>query len=83
MAIDYRDHEVVFTDIVGVEDAEVLLAWLQEHGSAQADFSGCAHMHPANATSTHGRASARGRLACRRSSGHGSAQRLFQRLARR
>lgn len=48
MAIDYRDHEVVFTDIVGVEDAEVLLAWLQEHGSAQADFSGCAHMHPAN-----------------------------------
>jgi hypothetical protein len=21
---------------------------LQEHGSAQADFSGCAHMHPAN-----------------------------------
>lgn len=48
MAIDYRDHEVVFTDIVGVEDAEVLLAWLQEHGAAQADFSGCAHMHPAN-----------------------------------
>ena len=48
MAIDYRDHEVVITDIVGVEDAELLLAWLQEHGSAQADFSGCAHMHPAN-----------------------------------
>ncbi len=48
MAIDYRDHEVVFTDIVGVEDAEVLLAWLQEHGPAHVDFSGCAHMHPAN-----------------------------------
>jgi hypothetical protein len=48
MAIDYSDTAVVFTDIVGVEDAEVLLAWLQEHGPAQADFSGCVHIHPAN-----------------------------------
>ncbi|CAM8626506.1 hypothetical protein MCEMSEM22_00325 [Comamonadaceae bacterium] len=48
MTIDYRDSDVVFTDIVGVEDAEVLLAWLQAHGVAQADFSGCSHIHPAN-----------------------------------
>ena len=73
MAIDYRDHEVVFTDIVGVEGARVGSGGL---------FRMCPHASR-QSTSTHGRASARGRLACRRSSGHGSAQRLFQRLARR
>jgi len=48
MAIEYRDNEVVFSDIVGVEDAEVLLAWLQGREGVQADFAVCTHMHPAN-----------------------------------
>ncbi|CAM8642965.1 hypothetical protein MCEMSHM24_03479 [Comamonadaceae bacterium] len=48
MTIEYRDTEVVFAEIVGVEDAEVLLAWLQERSPVQADFSACTHMHPAN-----------------------------------
>jgi len=48
MAIEYRDNDVVFTDIVGVEDAEVLLAWLQGRSDVRADFAGCTHMHPAN-----------------------------------
>jgi len=48
MAMEYRDNEVVFSDIVGVEDAEVLLAWLQGREGVQADFAACTHMHPAN-----------------------------------
>jgi len=48
MAIEYRDTDVVFSELVGVEDAEVLLAWLQERGAVRADFSACTHMHPAN-----------------------------------
>ena len=48
MPIDYRDNEVVFTDIVGVEDAEVLLAWLQDRSGVQADLLACTHVHPAN-----------------------------------
>lgn len=48
MTLEYRDNEVVCTGIVGVEDAEVLLAWLQERSGVHIDFSGCTHMHPAN-----------------------------------
>lgn len=48
MPIDYRDNEVVFTGMVGVEDAEVLLAWLQDRSGVSADLAGCEHLHPAN-----------------------------------
>jgi hypothetical protein len=48
MAIDYRDNDVLLAGMVGVEDAEVLLAWLQDRSDVQADFSACAHVHPAN-----------------------------------
>lgn len=48
MAIDYRDNEVVFCGLVGVEDAEILLAWLQDRSGVQADFSECNHLHPSN-----------------------------------
>lgn len=48
MPIDYRDNEVVFTGMVGVEEAEVLLAWLQDRSGVSADLAGCEHLHPAN-----------------------------------
>ncbi len=48
MAIDYRDNEVVFSGMVGVEDAEILLAWLQGRSGVHADFAACDHVHPSN-----------------------------------
>ncbi len=48
MPIDYRKKMVVFTDTVGVEDAETLLAYLQGKPHLKADFSACEYLHPAN-----------------------------------
>lgn len=48
MAIEYKKNLAVFRDVVSVEEAEALLEWLQKKPSARADFSACAHLHPAN-----------------------------------
>jgi hypothetical protein len=48
MPIEYKKNQVVFSDVVSVEDAEGLLEWLQKKSSAKADLSACTHLHPAN-----------------------------------
>ncbi|PIF89709.1 hypothetical protein CLU86_0586 [Acidovorax sp. 62] len=48
MPIELRKNKVVFKDVVGVEDAETILAWLQKKPGLAADLSACSHLHPAN-----------------------------------
>jgi hypothetical protein len=48
MPIEQRKNKVFFTDVVGVEDAETLLAWLQKKPTLGMDLSACSHLHPAN-----------------------------------
>jgi hypothetical protein len=48
MTIDYRDDHAVLSEVVGVEEAEALLQWLQAHARAHVDLAGCTHLHPAN-----------------------------------
>ena len=46
--IEFTDSRAIFSDVVSVEDAENLLAWLHQHPCATADFGACSHVHPAN-----------------------------------
>lgn len=48
MALVYRKNLVAFNQVVGVEEAESLLEWLQKKSSVRVDFSACEHVHPAN-----------------------------------
>lgn len=48
MPIEQRKNKVFFKDVVGVEDAETLLTWLQKKPTLGMDFSHCTHLHPAN-----------------------------------
>lgn len=48
MPIEYKKKQALFQDIVSVEEAEDLLAWLQKKTSATVNLSGCTHLHPAN-----------------------------------
>jgi hypothetical protein len=48
MAIEYQQNQAVLRDVVSVDDAEGLLAWLQNKSSAQISLMGCTHLHPAN-----------------------------------
>ena len=48
MPFEFRKEQVLLQGVVGVEDAETLLEWLQKHPNASADLSGCEHVHPAN-----------------------------------
>ena len=48
MPIDYKKNQVVFRDIVSVEDAEGLLQWLHNKPAATVDLAACTHLHPAN-----------------------------------
>lgn len=48
MPIDYQKKRVVLRDIVGVDEAEALLEWLQDKPAAQVDLGACTHLHPAN-----------------------------------
>lgn len=48
MPFEFRKKQVLLQGVVGVEDAETLLEWLQKHPNASADLSGCEHVHPAN-----------------------------------
>lgn len=48
MPIDYEAECAFLRDIVAVDDAESLLAWLQQHPGASVDLAGCVHLHPAN-----------------------------------
>lgn len=48
MSIEFRKKQVLFKGVVGVEDAENLLEWLQKKSGISADLSACEHLHPAN-----------------------------------
>jgi hypothetical protein len=48
MAVTYAGNEAHFGGIVGVEDAEALLAWLSEHPQATLDLADCTHIHAAD-----------------------------------
>ena len=48
MPIEFRKKQAVFVDVASVEEAEPLLAWLQEKKSPSVSLGKCTHMHPAN-----------------------------------
>jgi hypothetical protein len=48
MPIEYKKNQLVFSHIVSVEEAEGLLAWLQEKPTAKLHLAACTHLHPAN-----------------------------------
>jgi hypothetical protein len=48
MPIEYKKNQVVFRDIVSVDEAEGLLEWLQKKPAAPVDLAACTHLHPAN-----------------------------------
>jgi hypothetical protein len=47
VAITYDGNAAHFSDTVGVEEAEVLLAWLQLHPQPTLDLKACTHLHAA------------------------------------
>jgi hypothetical protein len=48
MAMEFKKKRVVLSEVVGVEEAETLLEWLQDKTATQVDLSACTHLHPAN-----------------------------------
>jgi hypothetical protein len=48
MSVQYTEHSAVFSEVVGVDEAEALLEWLQANAAARIDLSACTHLHPAN-----------------------------------
>ena len=48
MAIEFKRKLALFNEIVGVDEAEGLLEWLQKKPSAKIDLAACSHLHPAN-----------------------------------
>ena len=47
MAITCQENETVFVDVVSVEDAEPLLAWLHDHPRTSVNLAACTHLHAA------------------------------------
>jgi hypothetical protein len=48
MPIEFKKQTAVFRASVTVEEAEVLLEWLQNKPAAKVDLSACSHLHTAN-----------------------------------
>jgi len=48
MPIEYKKNLAAFQDVVGVDEAESLLEWLQNNKAAKVDLAACAHLHTAN-----------------------------------
>ena len=48
MPIEFQKKAAVFRDVVGVDEAEGLLEWLQQKPKARVDLAACTHLHPAN-----------------------------------
>ena len=48
MAIEYKKSLAVFSDFVGVEEAENLLQWLLKNPKGKINLAACAHIHAAN-----------------------------------
>jgi hypothetical protein len=47
MAVTYTGNVAHFADVVGVEEPETFLAWLQEHPEPELDLAACTHIHAA------------------------------------
>jgi len=48
MAINYQRNTAHFDGVVGVDEAEALLEWLQKHPKGKLALSACTHLHAAN-----------------------------------
>lgn len=48
MAIEYKKSLAVFTEFVGVEEAENLLQWLLKNPKGKINLASCEHIHAAN-----------------------------------
>ena len=48
MPIQFKRNRAVFHDVVGVEEAEGLLEWLQSKPTAKVDMASCRHLHTAD-----------------------------------
>jgi hypothetical protein len=48
MPIEYKKQKAVFRGVATVEEAEILLEWLQNRPAAKVDLSACSHLHTAN-----------------------------------
>jgi len=48
MPIEFKKNRAVFREVVGVEEAEGLLEWLQKKPSGKVDLASCSHLHTAN-----------------------------------
>jgi hypothetical protein len=48
MPIEYKKNHVHIVEVATVEEAEPLLAWLQERKSPKVHLELCTHLHPAN-----------------------------------
>lgn len=48
MGIEYSVERAVFSGVVGVEQAEGLLGWLQDNAGGGVDLAACTHLHAAS-----------------------------------
>ncbi|QFY44374.1 hypothetical protein F6R98_18500 [Candidatus Methylospira mobilis] len=48
MAIEYQKNTARFDGVVGADEAETLLEWLQKHTKGKLALSACSHLHAAN-----------------------------------
>ena len=47
MPIEFKRGKAMLQNVVGVEEAEALLEWLQKKPSAKVDLAACRHLHTA------------------------------------
>jgi len=45
MAIEFKKTQAVFTEFVGVEEAEALLEWLLKNPKGKINLTDCTHIH--------------------------------------
>lgn len=45
MAIEFKKNLAVFSDFIGVEEAEALLEWLLKNPKGKINLSDCTHIH--------------------------------------
>lgn len=45
MAIEFKKNLAVFSDFIGVEEAEALLEWLLKNQKGKINLSDCTHIH--------------------------------------
>ncbi len=48
MSVEYRSNQVLLSGVVGVEQAESILDWLQQTENVKVDMSALEHLHTAN-----------------------------------